>query len=68
MYDELVRARARLWGIDEAAADERIRRHGSDHRTAAPDRGGERLRLPRIVAGLVRVRRRLVLDAAEQSG
>ncbi|TMJ97695.1 MAG: SDR family oxidoreductase, partial [Actinobacteria bacterium] len=26
MYRELVRARARLWGIDEQAADERIRR------------------------------------------
>lgn len=68
MYDELVRARSRLWGIDEAAADERIRRTVPIGRTASPIEVANAFvylgsSQASYVSGVV-----LVLDAAEQSG
>jgi NAD(P)-dependent dehydrogenase (short-subunit alcohol dehydrogenase family) len=68
MYDELVQARSRLWGIDEAAADERIRRTVPIGRTASPIEVANAFvylgsSQASYVSGVV-----LVLDAAEQSG
>jgi len=37
MYRQLVRDRARLWGVDEAQADERIRETVPIHRTGTPE-------------------------------
>ena len=67
MYEELVRARSRLWGIDEATADERIRRTVPLGRTATPEEIADAfvyLASPgaSYVSGIV-----LVVDAAEQS-
>jgi len=68
MYRELVRARARLWGIDEQAADERIRRTVTFGRAATPDEvanGFVYLASPQAayVSGVA-----LVMDAGELSG
>jgi NAD(P)-dependent dehydrogenase (short-subunit alcohol dehydrogenase family) len=68
MYGELVRARSRLWGIDEASADERIRRTVPIGRTASPTEVANAFvylgsSQASYVSGVV-----LVVDAAEQSG
>jgi len=68
MYRELVRARARLWGIDEQAADERIRRTVPFGRAATPDEVANAfvyLASPQAayVSGVA-----LVMDAGELSG
>ena len=68
MYRELVRARARLWGIDEQAADERIRRTVTFGRAATPDEVANAfvyLASPQAayVSGVA-----LVMDAGELSG
>ncbi|HEY7004682.1 MAG TPA: SDR family NAD(P)-dependent oxidoreductase [Gaiellaceae bacterium] len=67
MYGELLRARSRLWGVDEAQADERIRRTVPIGRTATPEEVANAfvfLASPQAsyVSGIV-----LVIDAAEQS-
>ena len=67
MYGELVRERSRLWGVDEAAADERIRATVPIGRTASPEEIADAfvyLASPQAsyVSGIV-----LVVDAAEQS-
>ena len=68
MYGELVQARSQLWGIDEAAADERIRRTVPIGRTASPAEVANAFLYlgssqASYVSGVV-----LVVDAAEQSG
>jgi 3alpha(or 20beta)-hydroxysteroid dehydrogenase len=68
MYGELLRARARLWGVDEKAADERIRRTVPFGRTASADEVADAfvyLASPQAayVSGVA-----LVLDAGELSG
>jgi NAD(P)-dependent dehydrogenase (short-subunit alcohol dehydrogenase family) len=68
MYQELVRARARLWGVDEQTADERIRRTVPFGRAATPDEVADAfvyLASPQAayVSGVA-----LVLDAGELSG
>ena len=67
MYGKLVRERSRLWGIDEAAADERIRGTVPIGRTASPEEIADAFvylasRQASYVSGIV-----LVVDAAEQS-
>lgn len=67
MYGELVRERSRLWGIDEAAADERIRGTVPIGRTASPEEIANAFvflasQQASYVSGIV-----LVVDAAEQS-
>jgi NAD(P)-dependent dehydrogenase (short-subunit alcohol dehydrogenase family) len=67
MYEELVRARSRLWRIDEAAADERIRGTVPIGRTASPEEIANAFvylasQQASYVSGIV-----LVVDAAEQS-
>jgi NAD(P)-dependent dehydrogenase (short-subunit alcohol dehydrogenase family) len=68
MYRQLVRERARLWGVDEARADERIRETVPMHRTATPEDVANAfvyLASPRAayVSGVA-----LVLDGGELSG
>jgi NAD(P)-dependent dehydrogenase (short-subunit alcohol dehydrogenase family) len=68
MYGELVQARSLLWGIDGAAADERIRRTVPIGRTASPTEVANAFvylgsSQASYVSGVV-----LVVDAAEQSG
>jgi NAD(P)-dependent dehydrogenase (short-subunit alcohol dehydrogenase family) len=67
MYGELVRARSHLWHVDEAEADERIRRTVPIGRTATPEEVANAFvylasPLASYVSGIV-----LVIDAAEQS-
>jgi NAD(P)-dependent dehydrogenase (short-subunit alcohol dehydrogenase family) len=67
MYGELVRARSRLWGVDEAEADERIRQTVPLGRTATPEEVADAFvylasPLASYVSGIV-----LVIDAGEQS-
>jgi NAD(P)-dependent dehydrogenase (short-subunit alcohol dehydrogenase family) len=68
MYGELLRARARLWGVDEKTADERIRGTVPFGRTASADEVADAfvyLASPQAayVSGVA-----LVLDAGELSG
>jgi 3alpha(or 20beta)-hydroxysteroid dehydrogenase len=68
MYGDLLHARARLWGVDEQAADKRIRRTVPFGRAATPDEIAHAflyLASPQAayVSGVA-----LVLDAAELSG
>jgi NAD(P)-dependent dehydrogenase (short-subunit alcohol dehydrogenase family) len=68
MYRELVRERARLWGVDEDAADGRIRRTVPLGRAATPEEVADAfvyLASPQAtyVSGVA-----LVLDAGELSG
>jgi NAD(P)-dependent dehydrogenase (short-subunit alcohol dehydrogenase family) len=68
MYRRLVHERARLWGVDEKEAEERIRRTVPFGRTATPDEVADAfvyLASPRAayVSGVA-----LVLDAGELSG
>jgi NAD(P)-dependent dehydrogenase (short-subunit alcohol dehydrogenase family) len=67
MYGELVRARSRLWGVDESEADARIRRTVPIGRTATPEEVANAFvylasPMASYVSGIV-----LVIDAAEQS-
>ena len=67
MYGELVRARSLLWRVDEAEADERIRRTVPIGRTATPEEVANAFvylasPLASYISGIV-----LVIDAAEQS-
>ena len=67
MYGQLVRARSYLWHIDEAEADERIRRTVPIGRTATPEEVANAFvylasPLASYVSGIV-----LLIDAAEQS-
>jgi NAD(P)-dependent dehydrogenase (short-subunit alcohol dehydrogenase family) len=68
MYRQLVHERARLWGVDEKEAEERIRRTVPFGRTATPDEVADAfvyLASPQAayVSGVA-----LVLDAGELSG
>ena len=68
MYRQLVRDRARLWGVDEAQADERIRETVPIHRTATPeDVANAFVYLASSQAGYVSGVA-LVLDGGELSG
>jgi NAD(P)-dependent dehydrogenase (short-subunit alcohol dehydrogenase family) len=67
MYGELVLARSHLWHVDEAEADERIRRTVPIGRPATPEEVANAFvylasPLASYVSGIV-----LVIDAAEQS-
>jgi NAD(P)-dependent dehydrogenase (short-subunit alcohol dehydrogenase family) len=68
MYGELIQARSRLWGVDEATAEERIRDTVPFGRPASPEEVADAFVYlasdqASYVSGIV-----LVVDAAEQSG